>query len=113
MGQLLLENFHGAACRVKPADTAFPHRAPGYNLVVLSEWLKSADTARCTDWARRSYDAMKPWLASSRYVNYMEEEANDQSAAAYGANYPRLQEIKAKYDPGNILHMNQNIVPAP
>lgn len=112
MGQLLLENFHGAACRVKPADTAFPHRTPGYNLVVLSEWMKPADTAKCTDWARRSYDAMKPWLASGRYVNYLEDEATDQSAAAYGLNYPRLQTVKAKYDPDNILHMNQNIQPA-
>lgn len=113
MGQLLLENFHGAACRVKPANTAFPHRGPGYNLVVLSEWTEAADTGKCTEWARQSYDAMKPWLASGRYVNYMEEEASDQSAAAYGLNYPRLQKIKARYDPGNILHMNQNISPAP
>jgi len=111
MGQLLLENFHGAACRVGVADTAFPHRAQGYNLVVLSEWMQPVDTQKCTEWARESYDALKPWMSSGRYVNYMDAEASDQVAAAYGRNYPRLQKIKAKYDPGNILHMNQNILP--
>jgi len=113
MGQLLLENFHGAACRVGATDTAFPHRAQGYNLVVLSEWMQPADTKKCTQWARDSYDAMKPWMSSGRYVNYMaDDETGDQvAAAAYGVNYPRLQKIKAKYDPGNILHMNQNILP--
>lgn len=56
---------------------------------------------------------MKPWMSSGRYVNYMgDDEAGDQVAAAvYGVNYPRLQKLKAKYDPGNILHMNQNILP--
>jgi FAD/FMN-containing dehydrogenase len=113
MGQLLLENFHGAACRVGPGETAFPHRAPGHNLVVLSEWMNPADTKACTEWARASYDALKPWMSSGRYANYMDAEASDQAGAAYGGNYARLQKIKAKYDPGNIFHMNQNIVPAP
>ena len=35
MGQLLLEHFHGAATRVGVGDTAFPHRADGYNFLVL------------------------------------------------------------------------------
>jgi FAD/FMN-containing dehydrogenase len=43
MGQLLLEHFHGAVTRVGVTDTAFPHRAPGYNLIVLSEWMEPKD----------------------------------------------------------------------
>jgi FAD/FMN-containing dehydrogenase len=35
----------------------------------------------------------------------------DPTAAAYGPNYRRLQEIKKKYDPSNFFHMNQNIRP--
>ncbi len=112
MGQILIEHFHGAAVRVAPGDTAFPHRQEGYNLVVLSEWMEKAATDRCVAWARDTYAAMAPFVGTGRYVNYLgDDEAGDPSAAAYGANYQRLQQIKAKYDPGNFFHMNQNIQP--
>ncbi|HEX2476632.1 MAG TPA: FAD-binding oxidoreductase [Lacipirellulaceae bacterium] len=112
MGQLLLEHFHGAATRVKVGDTAFPHRADGYNLVVLSEWMEPANTDRCIAWARETYAEMDPFVASGRYVNYLgDDEPGDPIAAAYGPNYQRLQELKTKYDPSNFFHMNQNIRP--
>jgi FAD/FMN-containing dehydrogenase len=112
MGQMLLENFHGAATRVPVADTAFPHRSDGYNLLVLSEWMEPAQTDRCIAWARDTYAAMAPAFGSGRYVNYLaDDETGDPMAAAYGPNYRRLQELKAKYDPGNLFHMNQNIRP--
>jgi FAD/FMN-containing dehydrogenase len=112
MGQLLLEHFHGAVTRVNVTDTAFPHRADGYNLVVLSEWMEPKDTDRCVAWARETYAAMEPFAGSGRYVNYLgDDEAGDPTAAAYGTNYRRLQEIKTKYDPSNFFHMNQNIRP--
>lgn len=41
----------------------------------------------------------------------MTEEEGDRVATAYGANFARLVEIKKKYDPENILHLNQNIKP--
>jgi FAD/FMN-containing dehydrogenase len=114
MGQLLIEHFHGAAVRVGVGDTAFPHRKQGHNLVVLSEWMDKADTNRCVAWARDTYAAMGPFVSSGRYVNYLgDDEAGDPSAAAYGPNYRRLQELKAKYDPSNFFHMNQNIRPTP
>ena len=112
MSEVALEHIHGAATRVGTSDTAFPHRAPGYDLLVLSQWTDPADTDRCTAWARDTYAAMRPFMASGRYVNYLDhDEAGDQVAAAYGPNYRRLQELKTKYDPRNFFHMNQNIRP--
>jgi hypothetical protein len=114
MGQLFLEHFHGAVTRVGATDTAFPHRSAGYDLLVLSEWLDPKDNDACIAWARDSYAALQPFLASTRYVNYLgDDEPSDAVAAAYGPNYRRLQQIKAKYDPENFFHMNQNIRPAP
>lgn len=112
MGQLLLEHFHGAATRVGVGDTAFPHRTDGHNLLVLSEWMEPANTERCIAWARETYAEMEPFMASGRYVNYLgDDEAGDPTAAAYGPNYRRLQELKTKYDPSNFFHINQNIRP--
>ncbi len=112
MGQLLLEHFHGAVTRVGVTDTAFPHRAQGYNLIVLSEWMDPKDTNACTAWARDSYTAMQPFMGSGRYVNYLgDDERGDAVAAAYGPNHRRLQQLKARYDPENFFHVNQNIRP--
>jgi FAD/FMN-containing dehydrogenase len=112
MGQILIEHFHGAVCRVPVADTAYAQRNEGYNIVILSEWQDRAITERCIGWARDSYGAMKTFMAPGRYLNYLEEDAGDDAvAAAYGTNYPRLQELKAKYDPANLFHMNHNIRP--
>ncbi len=112
MGQMLLEHFHGAASRVGVSDTAFPHRADGYNFLVLSEWMDQANTDQCIAWARDTYAAMESFMASGRYVNYLgDDEIGDPVPAAYGPNYRRLQKLKAKYDPGNFFHMNQNIRP--
>jgi FAD/FMN-containing dehydrogenase len=110
MGALLLEHFHGAVCRVAPDATAFPHRDPSYNLSVLGEWTDPAQTEACIAWTRATYDAITPFMAARRYVNYLgDDEAG--IAEAYGANLPRLRKIKSRYDPGNVFHLNQNIPP--
>jgi FAD/FMN-containing dehydrogenase len=44
-------------------------------------------------------------------VNFMTAEESDRIASAYGANYARLVEVKRKYDPDNVFHLNQNIQP--
>src|SRR5262249_15392842 len=104
MGQILLEHFHGAATRVGVSDTAFPPRAHCYNLIVISEWMERANTDRSIAWARQSYEQMEPFFASCRYVNYLgDDETGDPVVMAYGSNYRRLQELKAKYDPNNFL----------
>lgn len=113
MSGLLLEHIHGAATRVGVSETAFPHRRAGYNFLVVSEWLNAADNARNIAWARESYDLMRPCFASGRYVNYLgDDDGQDAVAAAYGPNYQRLRTLKAKYDPANLFHLNQNIQPS-
>jgi FAD/FMN-containing dehydrogenase len=112
MGQVLLEHFHGAATRIGPTDTAFPHRRVGYNFLVASQTMDPAISDLCTAWVRQSYAAMQPFIASARYVNYLDDDETGEAVpSAYGPNYGRLREIKTKYDPGNFFHLNQNISP--
>jgi FAD/FMN-containing dehydrogenase len=112
MAQLLLEHVHGAATRVGAQETAFPHRAEGYNFFILSQWIDPAMTDRCIAWARETYQEMEPFAAAGRYVNYLgDDEPDDAVSAAYGPNYQRLRQLKTKYDPKNFFRMNQNIQP--
>jgi FAD/FMN-containing dehydrogenase len=110
-GQLLLEHFHGAVTRVGVSDTAFPHRREGYNFLVLAQWMQTEESRACVAWARETYEEMQPFFAAGRYVNYLDDDDTGEPIAAYGPNYRRLQQIKARYDPTNFFHMNQNIRP--
>jgi hypothetical protein len=112
MCQLLIEHFHGAATRVGVSDTAFPLRAEGYNFLAVAQWTDPAIADRCVAWVRQAYSDMAPFCAAARYVNYLDDDdGDDPVAAAYGPNYRRLQQLKAKYDPDNFFHLNQNIRP--
>ena len=93
--------------------TAFPHRTPGLNLLVASEWVEPGEDGAQIAWARETYEALKPFMASGGYVNHLSgDEPEDRVAAAYGVNYERLRKVKRRFDPENLFRMNQNILPA-
>jgi FAD/FMN-containing dehydrogenase len=113
MSQIVIEHFHGAASRVPVSATACAMRLSGYNVAIISQWMDPRQNDPCIAWCRGTFDALKPFLAETRYVNYLDhDEAGDPVAAAYGTNYSRLRELKAKYDPENFFHANVNILPA-
>lgn len=113
MSALLLEHFHGQVARIAPEATAFAHRREGFNILILGQWQDPNESAACTTWVRNTFDSLQPFLATGRYVNYLaDDEAGDPVRAAYGLNYPKLQALKAKYDPENVFHLNQNIQPS-
>lgn len=106
-----VEHWHGAATRVSPTDTAFPHRQHSFNLMVWSNWATPAETEKNIQWTRECWAAMKPHLIDSSYVNYVSDEGESVSRAAYGPNYDRLLAMKNRYDPTNFFRMNHNIAP--
>jgi len=114
MGQIVMERFHGAPTRVPVSATAYAMRDAGFNIPIVSEWLDRAHDDTCMKWAKESHRAIAPHAGSARYMNYMghDEPANESLVAAYGPNLPRLREIKKKYDPENVFHLNVNIPPA-
>jgi FAD/FMN-containing dehydrogenase len=113
MSAMLIENFHGQVTRIAATDTAIPHRQPGYNLLIASVWMDPAATDANVAWARSTHDALGPFLREARWLNYLgDDEPQDAVRAAYGPNYERLAELKRRYDPGNVFHLNQNVEPA-
>jgi FAD/FMN-containing dehydrogenase len=114
MTGLFVEQLTGAVTRVGAADTAFPHREPGYGLFVTSVWRDPETTAANVAWTRSTFAALEPFLAPHRYANYLgeDEDAGDWARAAYGPNYERLARVKARYDPTNLFHLNVNVEPA-
>jgi FAD/FMN-containing dehydrogenase len=112
LNAILFEHFHGAVTRVKVADTAVPHREKGYHLVMPSVWLDPAETVANVAWTRETYDAMRPYYRDARWLNYLDDDdRSDAVRNAYGANYDRLLELKRRYDPSNVFHLNHNITP--
>jgi FAD/FMN-containing dehydrogenase len=113
MSGVVMEHFHGEATRVGVGDTAVPHREPGYNLLLTSLWTDPDETERNVAWSREVYAALEPSFADRRYVNYLsEDDADAAGRAVYGSNFDRVAQLKAKYDPDNVFHLNHNIRPA-
>jgi FAD/FMN-containing dehydrogenase len=112
MMAMLLEHFHGAVTRVGVTDIAVPHRDEGWNLLLPSVWTDPADTAASIAWTRETFAALRPHLATRRWLNYLgDDQADDAIRAAYGPNYDRLRDVKRRYDPDNVFHLNHNIEP--
>ncbi|MGA8544209.1 MAG: FAD-binding oxidoreductase [Mycobacterium sp.] len=109
---LIIEDFHGAATRIDPTSTAYPHRERGHNLLLISQWIDPSDTDTCIEWARATFEALAPHMANRCYTNYLSADDHDRVRQAYGVNYERLVELKRRYDPGNFFHLNQNIDPS-
>jgi FAD/FMN-containing dehydrogenase len=101
----------GAANRVAADATAYGQRDTRFVLNVHGRWDDPADDGRCIAWARDFFKASAPYASAGAYVNFMTEDETDRISAAYGSSYARLVQIKRKYDPENIFHMNQNIRP--
>lgn len=111
MSLCVLEPVNGAVIRVAPTATAFPHRTPGFNMLLLGQWTDPACTASNIAWVRETFEALRPHLSDSRYVNYLSGDDATEVARAYGPNWDQLVTVKRRYDPENFFRHNQNIDP--
>jgi FAD/FMN-containing dehydrogenase len=102
----------GAVQRVGPTDTAFANRNVKFAPVIAAFWENPADNDANIAWVREYAQALHPYSAPGGYINFMDGDDLPRVAENYGPNYKRLSEIKAKYDPQNFFHVNQNIPPA-
>jgi FAD/FMN-containing dehydrogenase len=114
MSKLIIERPHGAALRRDPTSTAFPHRSPGYSILILGQWKTADKTEENLFWVRETFDRLGPYASSGAYGNYLgEDELQARVAETFGANLDRLRTLKDQFDPDNVFHLNQNILPSP
>ena len=106
-----LQQMHGAASRVNPSATAFPHRDTHYDLLILSQASDMAEAQANETWTRAFFEAMRRFLEPGVYANNLGEEGEERIRSAYGTNYGRLAHIKHDYDSHNFFRMNHNIRP--
>ena len=112
LSSILFFPIHGAASKVAPSATAFPHRG-GIHLGIYALWNDRNDNDANVGWVKQTWQAIQPLIPGGVYVNELgDDEGHDRVLQAYGENYPRLARIKARYDPQNLFRLNANIEPA-
>ena len=104
-------SINGACHRVAPDATAFAYRDATFATVIAGMWPDPADNEANTKWVRDYYDATAPFSEEGGYVNFMSGDDQERIKANYKGNYDRLVDVKRKYDPDNLFHLNQNIKP--
>jgi FAD/FMN-containing dehydrogenase len=106
-----LQAYGGAIADVGAADTAFSHRDVQVEFVAAAAWYDPAEDEIRIAAARRYGAAIEPF-AIGAYVNALGDEGAQGVRRAYGAaKLARLQELKRRYDPANVFHLNHNIPP--
>jgi FAD/FMN-containing dehydrogenase len=103
--------INGACHRVAEEATAFAYRDANFATVIAGMWPDPAHNEANIAWVRDYYDATAPYSEEGGYINFMAEDDQDRIKANYRGNYERLVEVKRKYDPDNLFHLNQNIKP--
>jgi hypothetical protein len=98
---------------VSPEETAFAHRDAAFDFNALAVWEDPSDTDENVAWARGFWEAMQPHAGRGVYVNNLGVEGQDRVREAYGeATYARLAALKDRFDPENLLRLNQNVEPS-
>ncbi|MGW2623871.1 FAD-binding oxidoreductase [Micromonospora taraxaci] len=100
---LAVHHFHGAATRVRLADTAFGLRTDHLLTEIIAVWAPGERAEPHREWAERTSTQLAPHALPGGYPNLLAPEETDRVRLAYGANWPRLRRAKHRYDPRELL----------
>jgi FAD/FMN-containing dehydrogenase len=102
----------GAVARVSPDATAFAHRQSRMLVNVATFYNGPDDRPQREAWTTTFAAALRQ-RDPGAYSAFLGNEGDARVRAAYpGATWDRLAAVKARYDPGNLFRLNQNIPPA-
>ena len=110
---VLIESLHGAPKDADATQGPIAYRHASFNVSAMAVWRDPALDEQHVEWARATATAMEPWSIGGGYANYMQaDEPHERVRAAFGDEaFERLQQLKKRYDPRNVLRRNQNIPP--
>jgi aclacinomycin oxidase len=121
-GMFALATYGGRVNAVAPDAAASPHRRAIFDLACTTGWLDPKEEAANLAWVRAFYrdlfaetggapvpgDACDGTLINHPDVDLADPALNTSGVAwpilYYQANYPRLQRVKARWDPRNVFH---------
>ncbi|MGI5242083.1 FAD-binding oxidoreductase [Dactylosporangium sp. CA-139066] len=102
----------GAIGRTGEDDSAVGHRGAPFEFMASTGWNDPGEDDSRRSGVRTFADQMARF-GRGVYVNNLDLEGEDRVRDAYGAQkYRRLAALKARFDPDNVFHLNQNIRPA-
>lgn len=102
---------HGAMRERGPKDTAFYHREALFNGFITSRWSDPSEDQKNIQWIRQLWSDLRPFSTGQLYVNLTQDTDDKAAKMSYGENYPRLAQIKHRYDPKNLFRSAVNILP--
>ena len=103
------QHMGGAISTVASDATAFTHRGAAFNFGVMYVGDDASQNEAKIAASRAYYKEMEPHMAGF-YTN-LNDESEQKTWGNFGANYPRLVELKKQYDPSNLFRLNANIKP--
>jgi len=111
-GGAALFSWGGAANRVDASATAFPHRDAMFLLSMDTSWTvmdgKSTVDANLS-WLAELHEVAASYGTGGSYLNFTDPDLRSWRTAYYGANYPRLLDVKRRYDPDGFFTCAQGI----
>ncbi len=108
--EMHIHQMGGAVGRVGEGETAFSERGMPFVLNAVTGWQDPQADAAHRAWARGVVEAARDASTGRAYVNFLGD--TDTARTSYGEQtYDRLAALKRRYDPTNVLRLNQNIIP--
>ena len=110
---VLFQPLGGAIGDTAPDDTALPVRDAKWCYHALTMWEPEMGPDEVhVQWTRDLAAAMKPYARPGIFLNFVADEGQERVRSSYGDHWDRLVALKDKYDPANLLRLNQNIPPS-
>jgi FAD/FMN-containing dehydrogenase len=102
----------GAMARVADDATAFGHRRARLMVNISAVDGRVGEGAELETWAAGLAAALSGGVTTPAYAGFIGEEGEDGLRRAYPpATLKRLAQVKRRYDPGNLFHLNLNVAP--